>query len=158
MPPWLTVDSLAALVPCREYLGDDCARLRRLFGRRKRVRVRTALLDSRVPAKDRIWLGIELLPGGWVRCLFAAECAGRAQEQERAAGRDPDRRLWHAVEVARRYAWGEATDKELAVAWAAGAAAWAAATAAAAAERAWQIGRLLDLLADEVAGEAGEEE
>ncbi|HEU4752229.1 MAG TPA: hypothetical protein VFU47_03900, partial [Armatimonadota bacterium] len=56
--------------------------------------------------------------------LFACDCAERALTQEREAGREPDPRSWAAIEVARRYAAGEATVPQLT---AAGAAAWAAA-------------------------------
>ena len=45
--------------------------------------------------------------------LFACDCAERALEGERRAGRKPDAWCWRAVEVARRYAWGQATLVEL---------------------------------------------
>ena len=83
--------------------------------------------------------------------IFACDCAERALLREREAGREPDPRSWKAVEVARRFAAGEATSEELeearaagatwAAAWAAGAAgaarAAAQAAAQAAAEAAW---------------------
>jgi len=69
--------------------------------------------------------------------LFACECAERALDAEEKAGRKVDPRSRAVVEVARRYARGNATAEELAAAWeAAWAAAWAAAGAAAAAARA----------------------
>ena len=74
--------------------------------------------------------------------LFAADCAERALLRERTAGREPDSRSWAAVEVARRYARGEATRDDLAAAWAAGM------DAAKAAERAWQTHRLTLYLTD----------
>ena len=80
--------------------------------------------------------------------IFACDCAERALLREREAGREPDPRSWKAVEVARRFAAGEATSEELEEAWAAGAtwasgaaaeaASWAAAEAAGAA--AWAAG------------------
>ncbi len=102
---------------------------------------------------------------------FACDCAQRALERERAAGREPDPRSWEAVGVARRYAYGKATQAELEAAWAAASAAkdaaasaaWAAASAARAAawaawaaasaardaardaEKDWQYHRLLQL-------------
>jgi len=99
---------------------------------------------------------------------FACDCAARALRREHRAGCRPDRRSYAAVRVARRYARGEATRKELsaamAAAWdvagaaaraaaraaagaAARAAAWDAARAAAwDAARKWQYKRLLRLL------------
>ena len=47
------------------------------------------------------------------RCELACDCAERALQRERYAGREPDPRSWAAVEVARRYARGEATRDEL---------------------------------------------
>ena len=49
------------------------------------------------------------------RLLRDAACdfSERALTREREAGREPDRRLWEAVEVSRRYARGAATREEL---------------------------------------------
>lgn len=96
--------------------------------------------------------------------LFACDCALRALEREQKAGRESDPRSWAAVEVARQYAAGLATDEQLtaaraaaraaapdaawattwATAWvAAEAAAWATAWGAAwGAEIQWQQERL----------------
>jgi hypothetical protein len=48
--------------------------------------------------------------------LFACDCAERALQREREMGLGPDKRSWEAIAVSRRYANGEATDEELAVA------------------------------------------
>ena len=82
-----------------------------------------------VPARDRLWtvLRKDMLPDRTLR-LFACECATRALNRERAAGREPDARSWNAVDVARRHAEGQASDQELT---AARDAAWDAARAAA---------------------------
>ena len=56
--------------------------------------------------------------------LFAVDCATRALNREKKAGRTPDKRSYDALKVARRFANGEATSAELAAAWAA---AWDAA-------------------------------
>jgi hypothetical protein len=55
---------------------------------------------------------------------FACDCADGALHRERTAGREPDKRSWEAVRVARRHAIGQARDEDLDAAWAA---AWAAA-------------------------------
>lgn len=44
--------------------------------------------------------------------LFACDCADAALSAERAAGREPDSRLWEAVRVARLYAIGQASEEE----------------------------------------------
>ena len=80
---------------------------------------------------------------------FACDCAERALLRERAAGREPGPGSWAAVDVSRRYARGETTPTELAVARdAARAAAWAvawdaarAAAWAAAWDAAWAVAR-----------------
>jgi len=119
-------------------------------------------------------------------CLWGAECAERALLREREHGREADVRCWQAVEATKRYADGEATADELAVAWdaaitaawavawdaawaaawaadrtAARAAAWAAARAATkhaarAAEIAWQRQRLDEILSAVFAEEKAE--
>jgi len=59
--------------------------------------------------------------------LFAVDCAQRALNREKRAGRTPDKRSYDALKVARRFADGKASSEELAaardVAWDA---AWAA--------------------------------
>ena len=66
--------------------------------------------------------------------LFACDCA------ERVAHLNDDPRVQNTIDVARRYANGEASDKELGAAWAAArAAAWDA-------ERGWQTQRLMKVL------------
>ena len=74
--------------------------------------------------------------------IFACDCTERSLLREREAGREPDPRSWKAIEVARRFAVGEATSEELeeasaaawtatwAATWAARAASWAAEAAA----------------------------
>lgn len=66
--------------------------------------------------------------------LFAVDCATRALNREKRAGKTPDRRSYDALKVARRFANGDATSGELA---AARAAAWDA-------ENRWQTKRLLE--------------
>jgi len=64
--------------------------------------------------------------------LFAADCAEAALLGERASGREPDERIWAAVDAARRYARGEIQFAALSTAWEA---AWDAAAAARVAAR-----------------------
>ena len=64
---------------------------------------------------------------------FACDCAEQTLVQERAAGREPAPRSWAVVEVARRYARGDATAAELRAARNAATAALATSSAAAAA-------------------------
>ena len=61
--------------------------------------------------------------------LFACDCAARALRRERKAGREPDKRSWKAINVARRYAEGKATKAELTVARTAAGDVWDAARA-----------------------------
>lgn len=124
-----------------------------------------------VPAKDRLWtvLHAGVLPDKTLR-LFACDCAERALTREHDAGREPDPRSWAAVEVARKYAVGQATTEDLAAAHAAAYyaaraandaanyAAYAAnaandaaraAYAANAAELRWQVDHLIDMIQKE---------
>ena len=142
----VTIDQVMSWNPCnppytREYVT-------KLFGRRKTL---TALqiLDLKIPVGDRLWavLRPELIDDRTLR-LFACDCAERALKRDRKIGREPDKRLWDAIKVARKFAYGKATKEKLAaaraagVAWAAGAA-WAAARDA---ERKWQLQHLRKML------------
>jgi len=150
-------------------------RVRKLFGRRKYMTA-DQIFNLDIPDEDKIWamLHKELMTEREMR-LFACDCAERALQRERRAGREPDKRSWDAVHIARLYAEGKAAEDQLqvaraaagaaarAAAWAAvraaaRAAAWAAAGAAGAAsdagaaagaagdaERKWQIERLMNL-------------
>jgi len=64
--------------------------------------------------------------------LFAADCAEAALLGERMSGREPDKRIWAAVDAARRFARGEIQFAALSAAWEA---AWDAAAAARVAAR-----------------------
>ena len=86
--------------------------------------------EAATPA-DRLWcvLRSDVLSERTMR-LFAAWCARTALDAGRAAGREPDPRSCAAVEIAERYALGNADDRELRAAYAAACAAYAACAAA----------------------------
>ena len=149
---YITLDQVLALSRCSDYPE---ARVRELFGARRRVTVRT-IATAPIPAADRLWLLIRCTDARTQR-LFACDCAERAL----ARIASPDPRSIEAVRVARLYADGQATDAELGAAWdavwaardaagAAGAAAWDAAWAARdaawAAEIEWQVGRMASMM------------
>ena len=124
----VTADGIMAMNPCSGY---DRERVLKLWAGRDAL---TALdiLDLEIPAEDRIWavLHQELVPERdmyILACLFAEHAP----------------LSWNGIEAKRRWAAGQATDRDLAgaaAAWiAAGDAARAARDAAGAAERLWQI-------------------
>ena len=86
-----------------------------------------------VPDDDRLWAVLHkgVIDDRTLR-LFACDCAERALERERKAGRKPHADSWKVIEVARRFADGKATNEELKAARSAAAAAYAAAAYAAA--------------------------
>ena len=135
--------------PCDEY---DLDRITGLWAGRDALTARE-ISDLDIPTEDRLWALIYVCLDDTQRRLFACDCA----EIELGRIGNPDPRSVDAIAVSRRYARGDATDKELAAAgytardaagytawytaWAAaGEAAWAAAWAAAGeAARAAQI-------------------
>ena len=96
-------------------------------------------------AKDRMWVVCreELIDARTLR-LFAVWCARRAIK---LIG-NPDPRSVNACDIAERYANGDATDQELAAAWAAARDAARAAAWSAARDAAWddQIDQLIKML------------
>ena len=90
------------------------------------------LLRGVVSDSDLVWL---LTQRGWyehptpVLFTLRADFAQGALEAERERGREPDASSWRAVEVARRFAVGEAGEGHLSAAWSS--AAWSAAWSAA---------------------------
>jgi hypothetical protein len=114
-------------------------------------------------AADAIW-ALRACPGRErIAMELAVTWGERALQRERAAGREPDPRSWAAVEVARRYARGEASVEEFRAAHAAAhaaaraaawAATWAAARAAAWAADAAAAWAAIDAAATRAAAEA----
>lgn len=74
------------------------------------------ILALPIPVEDTIWGVCRLLDNMTLR-LFVCTCAENALNIERASGHETDKRSWEAIEVARRYVLGEATNEELAKAY-----------------------------------------
>ena len=128
----ITTDMIMAARPCPNYPRE---RVEELVGDGLEPREIAAL---NIPAEDRLWAMIYVVLDDRRRRLLACDCAERALAREGAAGHEPDARSWAAVQMARRYARGEATRAELDAAMAAAmAAAWYA-------EREWQVARALE--------------
>ena len=121
-----TIDDVMSWKPCysREQVSG-------WFGARTCMTV-DDLMELDISDDDKLWC---LLRPHVIseRKLHELACnyADHALQRERAAGHEPDRRSWAAIETKRRWLRGEATDQELAAAWSAARAAEAAAEAAA---------------------------
>ena len=104
-----TVEDVLSWDPCDPY---NEARLRDLAGGKERM---TALeiLDLPIPTQDAFWVVLrpELIPERTLRC-FACDCAEHVLPlyEAKHPGDDRPRR---AIDVARRYADGQATREEL---------------------------------------------
>jgi hypothetical protein len=120
----ITVNDLISFKPC--YKGEQLKKLITLFRSRPVWTALDVAALTQYPARDRLWLMLrpELIPD---RTLHELACvfAERALEEERMAGREPDKRLWAAIEAKRKWLAGDISDAELA------AAAWSAASRAA---------------------------
>jgi hypothetical protein len=137
-----TVDDIMASEPCDDYTRQ---RVSDLVGDGITA-AQCATLD--IPIEDRLWGLINAWMDDRQRRLLACDCAERALLLERDAGREPDKRSWEAIRVARAYAWGGATDEDLAAAWYA--AGDATRDGARDAELRWQIDRALAYVRGEV--------
>jgi hypothetical protein len=153
-----TIDQVISYGPCLpEYTKE---RVTELFGKRKTL---TALqiLNLKIPIPDRFWAVLrENLIDAQILRLAACAFAERALRQERSAKREPDKRSWEAIRMARLYAYGKVNKEELTAAWsaarsAAKSAAWSAARSAAksaaesaawSAEYRWQLKTLKKML------------
>ena len=132
----VTVDDIMELHPCPDYPRE---RVDELWSGRESLSL-VEICDLDIPIPDRIWAVTGLMPKRDAR-HYACDCA------QRVAHLNPDPRVQAAIDAARRYADGMATDDELSAAWdaawdAARAAAWADAwadawAAARAARAAW---------------------
>ena len=102
--------------------------------------------DKQVSRKRKLIAAVDATT---VLRLFACDCAERALTAEREAGREPDKRSWTAIEVARRFAEGNATLEELS---AARSAAWMAARS----RQSTRLTEMLDALFQDQLSERGE--
>ena len=132
--PRVTLDEFLSFKPC--WLDDERGRRRLRYYARKLGGSADALeilALRRIPAEHRLWavLREEFIPAPMLHA-----CACRCAEDALSRIDIPDPRSINAIVVKRRWIAGEATDEELAAAWAA---AWAAARAAA--ETAWAAAR-----------------
>ena len=123
----ITVKYILNLNPCGETYSREYLAV--LFGGRNSVTAKEILLDTRVPAEDKLWVVLreEFLPEALLY-EFACLVAESLLQAERAEGREPDVRSWAAIEARRSWLRGEIDDTTLA---AARAAAWDAVRAAA---------------------------
>ena len=123
----ITVADILNLNPCGSRYTEEYLAV--LFGGRNSVTAKEILLDTRVPAEDKLWVVLreEFLPKALLY-EFACLVAESLLQAERAEGREPDVRSWAAIEARRSWLRGEIDDTTLA---AARAAAWDAVRAAA---------------------------
>ena len=128
--PRVTLDEFLSFKPC--WLDDERGRRRLRYYARKLGRSADALeilALRKIPAEDRLWavLRAEFIPTSILHEFACCCCA------EDALSRidNPDPRSINAIAVKRRWIAGEATDEELAAAWADAEAALADALAAA---------------------------
>jgi hypothetical protein len=157
----VTVNDVMSWEPCYiEDFGEDKARMMitDLFAGRETLTV-IDMLRLDIPAQDRLWavLREDCVDDRTLR-LFACDCAERVLPLYEAEYPDDDRPR-KAIETARRYADGQATEDELAAARAAAraadlvadlvAAGAAAGAADSAAEREWQVNHLIEMLEGE---------
>ncbi len=121
--------------------------------------LRALLARNTLPAVHRLDLALRV---GWLPVqlvwAFACDCAERALQQERQAGREPDARLWQGLETMRRFLRGEATKEELGGTRAAvlEAVTFSKRANAAADYAAYSVDRALDLLGEVPAWEAAD--
>ena len=124
----VTYEQFLEFEPC--WLGDGRAEKLAKIGARKKEWTALDVLKLRgVSIEDKFWAVLrEEFIEAPVLHEFACRCAERALTNAKVT----DERSWTAIKVKRLWLKGEATDAELAAAWAAaGAAAWDAARAAA---------------------------
>ena len=100
----LTIEDIRDLSPCYDPV--------KYLSKNWKGNVIDILDVNDCPVEDRIWVVTKLLDDKTNR-LFAVDCAKRALDRIE----DPDPRSLKAVEIAEKYAYGNATDKELGAAW-----------------------------------------
>jgi len=103
-----TVDDIMALGTCEDYPRE---RVAKLWAGRDALSA-TEIAKLNIYPEDRLWALEALMDSDATRRLWACDVA----EAALALVGDPDPRSVAAIEVARRYARGEATEYELAAA------------------------------------------
>ena len=145
-----TLDDLKTWNPCWITGEVDCDfedRVKKIAGRRKNWKLKhVAALRGAPGLSDEDWqwlMHTYMDRQGYKSELRLAACyyATRALKRERKVGREPDKRSWEAVRVARRFAQGKATREELDAARDAAVAAARDAAVAAATDAAWAAAR-----------------
>ena len=109
---YITLKQLLSWSPCDEWTEQ---RILHVTGGRRRLSPLEICDLAGVSARDKLWVLLreEILTEHELR-LFACWCADRALRAETKAGRNPDKRSYAAVQIARAFAHGKATTDQLA--------------------------------------------
>lgn len=109
----ITPAQIMAAEPCTGYSLERVTSL--WAGRDALTPAEIGTLD--IPVEDRLWAIIYCVLTDRQCRLLACDYAERVLQRKRDAGCKPDPRGWKAIEVARQYAVGNATQEELTAAW-----------------------------------------
>ena len=127
----LTVDSVMSLGPCANYSRE---RVINLFGERKEVSLKEALLTQEIPYDDRTWLARKALPSAEnhrIWRLWGIACAESVLHIFEKNNPKDDRPR-KCIEAAKAFIDGKISEDELEIARSAASAAYASAADAAA--------------------------
>ena len=103
----ITFDQVQSFLPCSKYKDRDY--VLSLTGGRDEIEV-SEIAALTIPERHKMWLLIKILGttknSKKHKLMLACDCAERALQREKEAGRKTDARSWTAVEVTREYAMG----------------------------------------------------